>query len=191
MKKIASVWVRDFGVKGAPYRNEVTPGCEWVLAGEGVATRKYDGTAVLVDATGALFARYDAKRGKAPPAGFIHCQEPDPETGHWPGWVPATRPEDKWIRDAFESTRAQGLVESGTWEAIGPKIGGNPEACAIHVLVRHGADVLEPCPRDFDGLRAWLAPLDIEGVVFHHLDGRMAKATKQGFGLPRRREVAP
>jgi hypothetical protein len=37
----------------------------------------------------------------------------------------------------------------------------------------------------FDGLRAWLAERDIEGLVFHHSDGRMAKIRKADFGLAR------
>lgn len=36
----------------------VTDGCEWVLKGEGIATRKLDGTACMVK-DGKLFARYD------------------------------------------------------------------------------------------------------------------------------------
>jgi hypothetical protein len=43
------LFVRDFTDKRNPkISTDVTPGCEWVMAGEGVATRKYDGTACLV-----------------------------------------------------------------------------------------------------------------------------------------------
>lgn len=187
MKKIPSVWKRDIGSPGALYVNEVTLGCEWVLAGEGKATRKWDGTAVLVRG-GVLFARYDAKHGKPPPPGFEPCQAPDPTTGHWPGWVPATRPQDRWIREAAEA--GPGVVwPDGTYEAIGPKIGGNPERVNYHHLARHGdgrIPDLSAVPRAFEALRGFLATLDIEGIVFHHPDGRMAKATKQGFGLQRK-----
>ena len=38
----------------------VTEGCEWVLNGEGIATRKYDGTACMVR-SGVLYAmKYNA-----------------------------------------------------------------------------------------------------------------------------------
>jgi len=181
VKKIPSVWVRDLSLPGAIYKPEVTPGCEWVLCGVGVATRKWDGTAVLVR-NGTVYARFDAKRGKTHPVNFEPCQDPDPNTGHWPGWVPATRPEDKWIREAF--ARYERLPD-GTYEACGPKIGGNPEKLSAHLLYRHGDMVWEDVPRAFEELRAFITPLDLEGFVFHHPDGRMAKATKQGFGLRR------
>lgn len=63
MKKIPSIFMRDF--KGDPSRvtREQNPECAWVFAGEGVATRKYDGTACMVRA-GILYKRYDAKKGK-------------------------------------------------------------------------------------------------------------------------------
>jgi hypothetical protein len=59
------------------------------------------------------------------------------------------------------------------------------------VLIVGGAD--EPPPRDFDGLRTWLAGKDIEGIVWHHPDGRMAKIKLRDFGLkrqPRQAEAA-
>jgi hypothetical protein len=48
---------------------EVNPGCEWVLAGEGVATRKFDGTCVRFDGK-SWWARREVKPGKVPPAAF-------------------------------------------------------------------------------------------------------------------------
>jgi hypothetical protein len=66
MRKIPSVFQRNHD-GDCRLRDEVLPGSEWVLAGEGIATRKFDGTCVLVRG-GVLFKRYDAKRGKAPPA---------------------------------------------------------------------------------------------------------------------------
>jgi len=35
-------------------------------------------------------------------------------------------------------------------------------------------------------LRDWIKPLDIEGLVFHHPDGRMAKIKKRDFGFRRK-----
>lgn len=186
MKKIPSVFERDHNQEGATYSQTVTPGCEWVLAGEGIPTRKWDGTAVAIIG-GKRYARYDAKRGKPAPPGGIPCQEPDPITGHWPFWVPATRPQDKWIAEATVELGAK----DGTYEACGPKIGANGERFTTHELIRHGEEdplITTDAPRDFEGLKAYLAPRDVEGIVFHHPDGRMAKVTKQGFGLKRRPE---
>ena len=42
----------------------------------------------------------------------------------------------------------------------------------------HGALVIPDCPRTFGELREYLRPLDIEGIVFHHPQGMMAKIKK-------------
>ena len=182
MKKIPCLFERDFTDKRRPVLlRTVTPGCEWVIAGEGVATRKWDGTAVMVK-DGKVYARLDCKNGKVPPPGALPCDPaPDPVTGHWPHWIEATRPEDRWIREAAANELA--FPEDGTYEAIGPKIGSNHEHAAEHQLRRHGAAQFEPFPRDFDGIRAWLAEHEIEGIVFHHPDGRMVKIRRDDFGL--------
>lgn len=146
MKKISSLFARDPN-NPRILTDDFHPDAAWVVAGEGVATRKWDGTAVLVRG-GQLFARYDVKRGKTAPAGFEPAQDPDPNTGHHPGWVPAERPEDKWIRAAAE---AAGQLDDGTYEACGPKINGNPERLANHRLIRHGRDVIDAVPRDKAG----------------------------------------
>jgi hypothetical protein len=118
MKKISSLFRRDDDGK---LTTEFHPDALWVVNGEGFPTRKWDGTAVRIF-DGILWARYDAKNGKPLPPNFVPCQAPDPITGHHPGWVPATRPEDKWIREACGDI-AQWAP--GTYEAVGPKIGGN------------------------------------------------------------------
>ena len=164
MKKISSLFARDPN-NPRILTDAYHPDAAWVVAGEGAATRKWDGTAVLVRG-GRLFARYDVKHGKNAPAGFEAAQDPDPNTGHHPGWIPAERPEDKWIRAAAEAAKAAGPLEDGTYEACGPKINGNPESFIIHELVRHGRHVLEAIPRDKAGLVEFFRTNNIEGVVW-------------------------
>lgn len=189
MKKMPCVFVRQFvGGRVATITEEVSPGCEWVLAGDGVATRKWDGTAVLVS-SGVVFARYDAKRGKQPPPGAIPCiPEPDPVTGHWPHWVEANRAQDCWIREAHANAirDAGAALSDGTYEAVGPNIGGNADGLPAHTLVRHGDTVvaLPSEERAFASLRARLECTPWEGIVFHHEDGRMAKIRRDDFGFP-------
>lgn len=185
MQKIISVFQRNYETDRL-IRDEVVPGAEWVLAGEGIATRKYDGACCMVK-SGVLFKRYDAKKGKQPPPGFIPAQDPDPVTGHCPGWLKVGYgPEDRWSRVAFENSRVmQADLSDGTYEAVGPHFQGNPERFLIDSLVRHGSAILANCPRSFGGIRAYLEPLDIEGIVFHHPDGRMAKVKKRDFGMSR------
>lgn len=188
MKKIPSLFKRDFADPRHPVLlREVTPGCEWVIDGEGVATRKRDGTACAVIG-GEIYARYDAKNGKMPPDGAIPCDPAaDPVIGHWPHWVLATRPEDKWIREAHNfSVGGCFKLSDGTYEACGPNIGGNNERLHFHMLIRHGAETgwsAYGIPRTFDGLRVFLTDNLIEGLVFHHMDGRMAKIRRDQFGL--------
>lgn len=176
MKKIISLFERDYS-GDRKVINSVVNGAEWVANGEGYATRKFDGTCCMIR-EGKLFKRYDAKHGKKPPADFIPAQEPDPKTGHWPGWVPVTdKPEDQYHREAYPKPS----FPDGTYELCGPKIQGNPEAMAQHVLVPHGCDVLNDCPRDYAGIKSYLAERDIEGIVWHHPDGRMVKIKKKDF----------
>lgn len=161
--------------------SEVTPGCEWVLAGEGKATFKFDGTACLIMG-GYLFARYDAKHGKAPPSEAIPCDsQPDPITKHWPHWVRVEdQPQYKWHKAAF----AVFSGPDGTYELVGPGINSNKENRKVLELVKHGSIVCEDAPRDFEGLKAYLAHFNGEGLVFHHPDGRMCKIRRVDFGYP-------
>lgn len=185
MKKIPSIYLRDF--KGNPSRvtRERNPECAWVFAGEGVATIKRDGTACMIR-NAQLFKRYDAKKGKTPPAGFEACGEPDPITGHNPGWLPVgDGPEDKWLREAF-NTEPSLIYASGTWECCGPKIQGNPEGYDKHWLIKHGVETIPKVPTEYDELAAWFAsPFvgPLEGIVWHHPDGRMAKIRATDFGV--------
>lgn len=179
MKKIISLFMRDYGGTRQVY-NEIVPGAEWVANGEGIATMKIDGTSCLIQ-SGKLFKRYDAKGNKTPPDGFIPAQDPDPETGHWPGWVAVgDGPEDKWHREALIFADE---LPDGTYELIGPKVQGNPYKNDTHRLIPHGRDVINPePPRTFYELFEWFNENKVEGVVWHHPDGRMVKIKRRDFG---------
>lgn len=189
MKKIISLFQRNYDTD-RKVRNEVTQGAEWVTSGEGIATRKYDGMAVLI-MNGIVYRRYDAKAGRTPPENFIPCEPaPDLNTGHWAGWVLAQGNDAERIFDCIAWGRLNlvddGELADGTYEACHPKIGtrhgANPENLDHPILVKHGADVIENCPRDFDGIKNFLSDKNIEGIVWHHEDGRMAKIKKSDFG---------
>jgi len=183
MRKIISLFCRDYKTTRLAI-NEVVSGAEWVLNGEGVATRKFDGSCCMVE-NKKLFKRYDVKKGKTPPYGFIPAQEPDPVTGHWPGWVEVGNgPEDKWHREAVMDVSNVEMPD-GTYELVGPKIQGNPEKYAQPTLIPHGQVVLHNVPRTFKGLLEWFKDRDIEGIVWHHKDGRMVKIKKKDFGFAR------
>ena len=187
MIKMPCLFVRTFhGHNSFTLTEAVTLGCEWVLAGEGSASVKRDGTACIF-LHGRLWKRYDAKKDrktgeyKAPPAGAWPCADPDPVTGHWPHWAPLSV-HDYWHLEAGEA-QAHELVEGATYELCGPKLQGNPEGFDRHVLVRHGYEHVWPL-RTFEGLRGYLSEAPFEGVVFAHPDGRFAKIRRNDYGLP-------
>lgn len=199
MKKIISLFQRNYETDRL-VRNEVVPGAEWVLAGEGIPTRKWDGTACMVR-DHRLYKRYDVKcqptvvspdgrslpkvKGQQPPAGWKPCQDPDPITGHWPGWLAVGNgPEDRWYHDV---DGVLACLFDGTYELIGPKVQGNPEAVASHTLVRHGEYHLLGVPRDFEGIRDWLSQNTVEGIVWWRdlsdVDCDKVKIKRKDMGL--------
>jgi hypothetical protein len=76
---------------------------------------------------------------------------------------------------------------AGTWELCGPKVQGNPEGFENHILIYHGIVDLPDAPRTFNELRAYFESHDLEGIVWHHPDGRMAKIKARDFGINRKR----
>lgn len=188
MKKMTTLFKKDPNDLGRVI-NEVNPENQWVFDGEGIPTRKWDGTACAI-INGELYKRYDAKRGKKAPEGAIPCQEPDEITGHHPHWVKCDRnnPADQYHFEGYNSLAELGKVEDGTYELIGKKVQGNPEKIEEHHLVKHGAKVLIGLinPMTFENLKEYLEKVNIEGIVFHHkTDGRMCKIRKSDFGIKR------
>lgn len=184
MKKIISLFKRDYEGTRLVY-DDLVEGAEWVIRGEGVPTLKLDGTSCLIQ-DGVLYKRYDAKKGKTPPEGFVSAQDPDPVTGHWPGWlaVDPNKSDDKWHWEAWNNLLAavSGDID-GTYELLGPKVQGNPHKLDKHELVRHGSRGFEQePPRDFEALKAWFAEHRLEGIVWHHPDGSMVKIKRKDFG---------
>ena len=190
MKKIKSLYVRQFDNKhNVTITKEVAEGCDWVLRGEGIATRKWDGTCTLIE-NGEISRRYDCKKGKTPPAGFIPTSDPDPITGHWPGWVKIDKfnpkGDEKFFVEGYINTfgSIDAIPEDGTYELCGPKINSNPEKLDKRILIKHGEEVLD-VPRTFDGIRNFLANHNIEGVVFHRKNktNDMCKIKRVDFGF--------
>ena len=177
MRKIPTIYLRDYTRKPYYVTNEINPICAWVFAGDGVATRKLDGTCCLIE-NGVLFKRRELRLGEKRPPDFVEADH-DPVTGKTAGWVPVgDGPEDRWHREAFASFES----DDGTYELIGPKINGNREKVDRHVLVRHGEGMAGPIPLKERTRAAIQAAIgDFEGLVFHHPDGRMAKIKAKDF----------
>ena len=211
MQKIISLFKRDYLGTHLVF-DEIVPDAAWVIAGEGIATVKWDGTACRItqdpDGRFIIWKRYDVKKGRMPPEEFEAAQtHADSTTGHWPGWLKCSRsnPSDKWHFEAFDAMieevndqeeavrrKASMGIIPGTYELIGPKIGnkggGNPYGLTRHVLVMHGNVSLFDVPRTFEGLRAYFIDHPAyEGIVFWKKEGdetKMVKIKRRDFGLP-------
>lgn len=181
MKKTPTIFIRDLSKQPALVTTEWKEGCEWVRDGEGFATLKHDGTCCMVRA-GKLFKRRELKHGQPAPADFERADF-DEETGKTVGWVPVVEgnPDDRYHLEAF----AAGGFLDGTFELMGPKVQGNKSGFDKHILMPHGAMQFAEgvVPRSFDGLKIWLEANTVEGIVWHHPDGRMAKIKRRDFGF--------
>lgn len=186
MRKIPTVFLRD-PENLKTVLPEVTPGCEWVLEGVGVPTRKYDGTCTMYDGL-MWWARREVKPGKQIPDDF-RPEMTDETTGKTVGWVPM-------VQSAFAKWHAEALEDCdptpGTYELCGPKVNGNPEGFATHMLIPHARAERVPYqtfgkegPATYEDLRnavlVWGAARGAEGIVWHHPDGRMAKLKVRDF----------
>lgn len=187
MKKIPTLFEREFKdhevVKVIP---EVHPGMKWVLEGEGIATVKYDGSCcAIID--GKFYKRYDCKKGKTPPEGFIPCCEPDEITGHWPGWVKVdeNNPADKWFVMAYGMTvmlENYGMkLSDGTYEAVGRCFQNNPYNFTSNKF-KHGEKIIE-AERTFEGIKKYLSEHEIEGIVFWKDGIPQCKIKRSDFGF--------
>lgn len=186
MQKIISLFQRNYDGDRL-VRDEVVSGAEWVLEGQGTATRKYDGTCCLVR-DGKLYKRHEVKSGKKPPVNFEPATEVDPQTGKQQGWLPVGSGfEDQWHREAWEFCSKEAPLLDGTYELIGPKVQGNPEKSDRHVLIWHGykdwrdEEALAHVPRTYEELKKFLADSKWEGIVWHHPDKRMVKIKRRDF----------
>jgi hypothetical protein len=181
MQKIPTLFMRNEALHGHPVIDQVTPGCEWVLAGEGSATRKLDGMNVKIEA-GILYKRQKPKERDYDDASYVLCKRADPS--------------DKHLFEAFDwSVSAElGPMPDGIYEALGPKIQGGAEGfsddkpCLVAVVPYQVALDIEwlqgiQIERTFLGIRRFLAAHRFEGIVFHHADGRMAKIKRKDYQL--------
>lgn len=190
IKKIPTLFRRVYDDGGiVEIVNEVRPGFEWVLKGEGVATEKVDGVACAV-INGVLYRRCEFKESELKPKGAIPCQpEPDPFSDMRPYWVAVEtrKASDKWIVQAWANTPWIGEFgdgsADGTYEAVGLHFRGNPYGLDADFLERHGRIKIKNFPRDFDGMREYFRTHYIEGVVFWKDGEPQCKIKRSDFGF--------
>lgn len=216
MQKIPSLFIRDWDHDPSKVTRVINPECQWVIDGEGIPTRKWDGTACMIR-DNKLYKRYDKKfdkkknKWKEAPKDFEPCQDPDPITKHQPGWIPVRyetkqeKRENRWFKmawdlaidkietnsnnfDLFYDNIPNPIEEDGTYELCGIPINGNPERLNGLYFIKHGINKLNiygfVCSEDlYDSIKRFLSEREIEGIVWHHEDGRMAKIKRIDFGL--------
>ena len=197
MRKMSTLFKVEYIEKGTSgsISDEVRVENSWVFTEPNSVkiTVKFDGTACAI-IKGVLHKRYDAKHGKQAPVGAIPCGDADPISGHHPHWVvvDAGKSENKYFLEAMRgfmegrmrSDLARGLHD-GTFELCGERVGINAEQIKGHVLIRHGSVLAKLDDMSFSGIRDYLETHDVEGIVFHHDDGRMCKIRKTDFGFKR------
>lgn len=180
MIKIPTLFYRD-PLEMSRVTRQVNPGCEWVLAGEGVATQKFDGTNVQVTVKREVIVLVEKRRNPT---------AEEKLRGVEPSYIPTSpdNPADKHILAAAMAADTEDWPD-GVWscEAIGPKIQGGVEAHNFTTLIPFGLPLWPvnhaiSVPRTFDELRDYLEHAVLEGVVWHHADGRMAKIKRRDFG---------
>ncbi len=178
MQKIQTLFLRDAAHQ---ITTTIDPDCQWVPEGKGRATVKWDGTACLMR-RGQLYRRHRVKEGRARPPGWF----PATVDGH--GWVPiGDGPADQYHREALVEMHPRSFASQkreGTYELVGPHVQGNPYDLPGHRLWPHGYSSAGDAPTDFDALRSYLRDHRMEGIVWHHPDGRMSKIKRRDFGLP-------
>lgn len=184
MNKIPSVFLRN-PENMHELTREPHPDALWVIAGEGVPTRKYDGTCVMLDEEGKWWARREVKPGKEAPPNWIPVEKDD-FTGKVMGWEPM---EQSGFREFHRWAIIDREFTPGTYELCAPKIGRNPERLSVPTLFKHSAadtiNILTPPPYDYEALKSFVMYvhewMGWEGIVWHHPDGRMAKLKGRDF----------
>lgn len=189
MNKIPTMFLRDPEDRSRVLM-EVHPDCQWVLDGEGMATRKYEGTCVMLDENFEWWARREVKKGKEQPENYMYIST-DPNSGAQMGYEPIA--QSSYVKMHLEAVRSMPgkQFKPGTYELIGPKINKNPEGVRAHTLVMHDeAESYYPLslgrPRTLEQIKELTIALGQEegweGIVFHHQDGqRMAKIKFRDF----------
>lgn len=185
MQKIPTLFLRDENDR-AHVTLELNPECAWVIADEGIATRKYDGTCVKSDTSHRWWARREVKKDGVAPPNYV-AENFDPVTGKTQGWEPIEQSSFKKFFDEAYKKDYNEYFSPGTYELVGPKINGNPEGLYSHHLFKHAdAFAISGLPlKDYRALQFFISQLPYlwEGIVWHHTDGRMAKLKRKDILL--------
>ncbi len=157
-----------------------------------VATEKLDGMNIRLTIRNETIVRVEKRRNPT------KIQKKQGIVDPW--YVDAIQgaPEDKWIFDAVEHSDFKD-VPDGEWsaEALGKNIQGNPlnldhnEVFIFSLPQMRTKIILDDAPHSYEALRSYLRHKKsfigndalIEGIVWHHPNGQMAKIKRKDFDL--------
>lgn len=166
MHKIPTLFTRD--QETHMVTDTVNEECEWVFDGKAIATRKWDGTCVMLDPKQVWWARREVRKGKGAPGGWKQIGATDRVTGKSVGWVPIDVGYSfyKPFIEAL-SFRPEGGWTAGTYELIGPRINSNPDRVeGLHRMMKHGDVIYMGESGSIDVLMEWCREVGWEGVVW-------------------------
>lgn len=161
MKKIPTIFLRDYRVTCTPVTGDQNPECAWVFEGLGIATRKIDGINVKIE-DGCPYQRI----------------KPITKDYFEALYGPV---KDEFVLDAIASRI---FWNDGIYEAYGEGIRGNKEKIIGQTMVNLFDPILTipEAPRDYRGLMGLFSTSSIEGIVFHNLEShQMAKIKTVDF----------
>lgn len=151
---------------------------------EAKATEKLDGTNVRVTIRNKTLVRLEKRRNPSKLQKAQGIEEP------WYVDADENDPGDKYL---WEAARNRSYGQDGEWsgEVVGKNIQGNTLNLNNNVLCLFSlgeAPVLSNVPTDYEELKKYLSETQssfgtglIEGIVWHHPDGRMAKIKGKDF----------
>lgn len=197
MQKIPTIFLRD-DKNMSHVTQEINPDAAWVLEEPAVATVKKDGTNIRVhvvkDGLISKCVGVDKRRNpsKKEKQAAEKAGEPAPEPTYV--WAEPDAPADKHIFAAVDAEDFSGWPP-GAWpcEALGPKIQGGiesdtPELYPFSFRPQEVPDsplnTVLPPDRLWEMLKAYLEVHPIEGIVWHGINGKMAKVKAKDLGLP-------
>lgn len=188
MNKIPTIFERDWDGNRKvidQYVEGVTPD----LLAECVATEKVDGTNVRLTVRNHTLVRLEKRRNPSKIQKAQGIEDP------WYVDADEFSPNDKWIWDAAKNTDLT-QVEDGEWsgEACGTNVQGNPigldkNTVMFFSLGKNFVPAFEDTPTNYEDLKKYLKEKKtlfgetgtIEGIVWHHPDGRMFKIKAKDF----------
>lgn len=186
MKKIPTLFYRDPNQLNW-VSQDINPEAEWVLSqrSQCVATLKKDGANVQV-VVGPIAVTLHKRRNPS---------RREKQEGMHPRYVPCNRndPADKHLFAALDATDFSDWQEGKhSCEALGPKIQGGVESDTpeLYPFEDDPDFVTDPIYEGMTPEEAWFAleeffeTREIEGIVWHHNDGRMAKIKRRDFNHP-------